>query len=272
MRSARQGTAIALVVVATLISGCGNDTTADPSDTTSSTSSTTSSTTSSSSTTSTSTTSTTTTTLDPAPTTPVPEADLPGEAFELTPPEGRVLAVVGVAFDDVLNLRRMPGTDQDIVGMLSPTLDGIVATGRARMLTQTIWWEVTDPAGIVGWVNARYTAQIGPTGDETARVVDQVGSIPSAATMEELGALVADEMRGDPEAPFTITQTTPATVGDLGEVTFDLIGLGDDSVHGLRLHVFGTPDETVGFGLKSVESTDLCDSLRGVSEGSGFCA
>jgi len=270
MKRVGRGSAIGLVAMAALFSGCGNDAATNPANTTSSTtptaisSSVTSSTKASSS--------TSTTMLDSAPMTPVIEGDLPGEAFELHPPAGRVLAVVGVAFDDGLDLRRMPGTDQDIVGVLAPTLEGIVATGRARLVASSIWWEVTDPGGVVGWVSARFTAQIGPTGDVTARVVERLGSIPTAPTMEELAALVADEMRGDPEGPTTITQTTPVSIGDLGEITFDLIGLGDDATHGLRLHVFGTPDQAVGFGLKSVESTDLCDAARGVSDGSGLCA
>ncbi len=55
------------------------------------------------------------------------------------------------------------------------------------------------------------------------------------------------------------------TVGDLGEVTYDLGGLGDDSVWGWRLHVFGAPDEDgKGFSLKSVEGTIFC--LRAVDE------
>jgi hypothetical protein len=51
------------------------------------------------------------------------------------------------------------------------------------------------------------------------------------------------------------------TVGDLGEVTYDVIGLGDDAVYGYRLHVFGEP-VTDGFSLRTVERTYLCS--RGV--------
>lgn len=60
----------------------------------------------------------------------------------------------------------------------------------------------------------------------------------------------------------------PDETGDLGEVTWEVLGLADDSVWGLRLHVFGTPVPD-GFSLKSVEQTDLC--LRGGSP-DGFCA
>jgi hypothetical protein len=61
----------------------------------------------------------------------------------------------------------------------------------------------------------------------------------------------------------------PPTVGDLGEVTFDVVGLLDDAQLGWRLHIFGQPTEGgEGFSLKSVEATALCG--RGVTE-DGLC-
>jgi hypothetical protein len=66
--------------------------------------------------------------------------------------------------------------------------------------------------------------------------------------------------------PSGITMSVAPTVGDLGEVTFDVIGIQDDAVRGFRVHVFATPDEGgEGFVLKSVEQTLLCG--RGVSGG-----
>jgi hypothetical protein len=56
------------------------------------------------------------------------------------------------------------------------------------------------------------------------------------------------------------------SVGDLGEVTYDVIGLGDDAVRGLRLHVFGQPIDE-GFSLKTVEMTALCG--RGADDDGG---
>ena len=61
----------------------------------------------------------------------------------------------------------------------------------------------------------------------------------------------------------------PPTVGDLGEVTFDVVGLLDDAQLGWRLHILATPDEGgEGFGLKSVEATAFCG--RGVTD-EGYC-
>ncbi len=56
------------------------------------------------------------------------------------------------------------------------------------------------------------------------------------------------------------------TVGDLGEITYDMIGFSDDSLAGFRFHILATPDangET--FTLKTIERTIYCS--RGVDEG-----
>jgi hypothetical protein len=58
------------------------------------------------------------------------------------------------------------------------------------------------------------------------------------------------------------------TVGDLGEVTYDVVGLGDDALGGVRIHIFGDPAEGEGFILSSVERTFICS--RGVTD-DGFC-
>ena len=124
-----------------------------------------------------------------------------------------------------------------------------------------------------GWVSSRFTAQIGPTGDLTSQAVAAHGSIPVAETMADLGVLTAEALRTDPDIPSSIVMTVPPTVGDLGEVTYDLVGLGDDAVAGLRLHVFGQPSESgEGFSLKSVEDTDLCQANRSPSTPGGVCA
>jgi hypothetical protein len=69
------------------------------------------------------------------------------------------------------------------------------------------------------------------------------------------------------DPPSEIVLVVAPTVGDLGEVTYDVIGLGDDAVRGLRVHVFGTPI-TEAFTLRTVEETTLCG--RGV-DAEGRC-
>jgi hypothetical protein len=84
--------------------------------------------------------------------------------------------------------------------------------------------------------------------------------------MLDLGFLVADFLASE-EPPSDIVLVEAPTVGDLGEVTYDVIGLGDDAVRGLRVHVFGTPI-TEAFTLRTVEVTVICG--RGV-DADGLC-
>jgi hypothetical protein len=71
------------------------------------------------------------------------------------------------------------------------------------------------------------------------------------------------------DPPSRIVMSVAPTVGDLGEVTYDVVGLGDDALGGVRLHVFGDPAEGgEGFVLSNVERTFICS--RGVTD-DGFC-
>ena len=177
-------------------------------------------------------------------------------------------------FDDLLNVRRVPGTAGEVTAALTPTSADTVATGRARLLDRSIWWEVVTADGVLGWVNARYTAQEGPTFDTTSAVIDRFGARPEAATIEELGILVAEAVPRDPDVPSAIVVTAaPDESGDVWEVTIDVVGLGDDAVRAVRVHVLGDPaDTTAGVALRAVEQTDMCDSVRGPSEPDGLCA
>lgn len=186
---------------------------------------------------------------------------LPGGVINIGPAAGQVLGVVGVPFDDVLNIRAAPGADQRIVARLDPLADDVVATGAARQLADTIWYEVRV-VGVAGWANARFVAWLAGTDDVTAQIVESLGQRPSAATMQDLGRIVAEATASD-EPPSRITVTVAATTGDLGEVTYDVVGLPDDAIYGARLHVFGRPlDQGQGFSLASVERTYLCSRGR----------
>lgn len=208
---------------------------------------------------------TTTTEAETTTTTAPPSTTLPGEEIEFGPAEGDVIAVIGVAHDDVLNLRAAPGPSFEIVGEIPPLEDGLVALGQTRDIGQAFWIAV-DHDGTEGWVNFRYTAHLGVTDDETSAVVDQLGERPVAETMEDLGTTVAESLASEEPASDIVLVAAP-TVGDLGEVTHDVIGLGDDAVVGLRVHVFGDPIDE-GFSLRSVEVTSLCG--RGVTD-DGLC-
>ncbi len=182
---------------------------------------------------------------------------LPGDPIDIGPKAGDVLAVVGVAHDDVLNVRVAPGTDQTVIQELDPLTNDVVALGNARALPASIWFEV-EAHGASGWASSSFLAYLGGTTDETSSVVELLGEVPVTETMLDLGMVVAEVLASD-EPPSRIVMSVSPTVGDLGEVTYDVVGIGDDAVRGFRLHVFGVPDESgEGFVLKSVEQTVLC--------------
>ncbi len=190
--------------------------------------------------------------------------DLPGEPFDIVPSTGSEVAAVGVAHDDLLNVRAGPGVDFDVVATIAAT--GLaVSLGDGRLLDSSIWLLV-DVDGTPGWVNSSFIGQLGATDDLTARVVQQLGERPAAADVQALGLVVAQALASR-EPPSRITMTIGPSTGDLDEVTYDVVGLADDSVLGLRVHVFGR-NENGEVGLGSVEATILCG--RGVTD-DGLC-
>lgn len=189
------------------------------------------------------------------------ESSMLGEPFDGFTENGDVLAVVGVAFDDELNVRAGPGTSESIVATAGPTDDDLVATGEARLLESSIWYEVVVD-GETGWANIAFLAFVGGTDDATAEFLDG-GELPEVETMEELGELVIAAFASQ-DPPSSSVQVIAPSVGDLGEVTYDVVGIGDDAVLGYRLHLFAAPSEGgEGFVLKSIERTTLCG--RGLS-------
>lgn len=197
---------------------------------------------------------------------PIPDDELPGDVWTDFVIPDIPKAVVGVEHDDVLNVRAGPGVSYDVVGTYSPTEETVIQTGRARIFPGSLWVEVSLPDG-PGWVNNFYLGYKGPTDDLTSLVVTRLGKIPTAASMDELGSIVAQELASD-DPPSTVTLTVPATVGDVGEVTYDVVGLGDDAAWAWRLLVFGQKDNGSGFSLMSIEATEYC--LRGLSP-DGLC-
>lgn len=206
-------------------------------------------------------------TESPAPTPTPSPTELAGEPFDGPPLSGApgALDVIGVEADDVLNVRAGPGVDADVVATLAPLATDVAATGAARLIPGSIWLEV-EVDGTTGWANSSFFAFLGATDDITSRLLEQAGDRPSAPTLEglarEVAALVASE---DP--PSRVVISDGPTVGDLGEVTVDVVGLGDDAQRGLRLVVFATEDDGQ-FTLRTVESTSLCG--RGTTD-DGAC-
>lgn len=201
----------------------------------------------------------------PSGTTPtaVPDDELPGDAWESGPASGDGLSVVGVAADDVLNLRSGPGVDFPVVEELAP-LGSAEATGRGRTVDGVVWAEV-DGAEATGWAVMRHLAYRGDVTDVTSEL-RALGALPSGTDLADLARAVADLRLGGTPAeggPQVVVVDGPH-VGDLGEVTVDVTGVADDSVLGSRLHVFAQP-EGATFHVRTVEQTVLC--ARGVEAG-----
>ena len=222
---------------------------------------------------------------------------LPGEPSDFGPAEGAALVVVGVDHDDVLNVRDVPaGEIIATLGLLNPYVGlleiraapsgeilaspdswegAIVATGRTRALPTTTWHELRA-AGVTGWSSAAYLAQLGTTDDVTARIIEILGEGLKADTMLDLGLIVAEAVASEEPPSRVVVSVEPFVFEAIGEITIDVLNIGDDSVFGFRLNIFADAgkdwmSENPGpFTLRSVESTVLCYSSRGVTE-DGLC-
>jgi len=248
---------LALAIVVLLAAGCGDDDETTATGTTTSAPAETSTTAPSP--------------TDPeSPTTTGAEGELPGERVEIFPYEDAALAVVGVAADDVLHVRSAPGASADSVAELAPLADGITATGHNRQLDDGAIWAEVDTGEDRGWVNTAYVAQPGATDDATARFYPETADRPVAETLVLLAEQVAADAAGGGEgepAPRVVVVDGPS-VGDLGEVTVDVLGYPDDSVYGERLHLFAEAEGSDSFRLRTIEATTLC--RRGV-DAEGRC-
>lgn len=216
----------------------------------------------------------TTTTSEP-PTTavandPVPDDELPGEPFDFAPAGGSELAVVGVAADDVLNLRALPDPSAEILGTLDPL--GIAEiTDRKRIIGDAIWVEVVLDDGGAAWANLNFLKPLAGVRDVTGDITDLLGgSLPTAASADELveafeAQILAASTEDGGEGPGP-TATVVAANDDGSTATIDVTGYLDDSVLGDRLTIAIT-DDGGSFSITAIESAPICQ--RGVD--GGFC-
>ncbi len=201
--------------------------------------------------------------------TPILAGNLPGEGFDIGPPEGAEVGVRSVRFDDTLNVRLMPGTDQPVIVELDPTDSGLLMTGRKRLLPGSSWWELDLGANGFVWASSAFLAPLAASRDDTAWVIERLdGEVPFATELDDLGQAVA-AVYADFDGPEpSIVVVVEGSVGDLGEITIDVTNYPDDALAGDRLVIFATPDEG-GFVLKSVEATALC--RRGLTDERELC-
>jgi len=196
--------------------------------------------------------------------------ELPGERIEIFPYEDARLGVVGVEAGDVLNVREAPDASADVVAELDPLADGLTATGHNRQVGEGAIWAEVDTGDERGWVNTAFVAQLGATDDATARLYPQVADRPVAETLVQLAEAVAADAAGEggEETDPRVVIVDGPSVGDLGEVTVDVLGYPDDAIYGERFHLFAEEEGSESFRLRTVEATTLC--RRGVTP-EGVC-
>lgn len=192
----------------------------------------------------------------------VAAAELPGEVVDV-PPLNEVVAVIAVEAGSGLHYRTGPGTEFESVGTLEP-LGVSPAYGEIRRREDgSHWAQVMKTDGWFFWMNMKHLAFPGETTDITADLAE----LPSAATVEEVGLLVAGQRTADqPPSVETVVVDGPVE-GDAGEVVIDVVGIGDDALAGERLRVV-TERTGQGHTVRSVELTPLC--ARGVTD-DGVC-
>lgn len=159
------------------------------------------------------------------------------------PHEGDVVGVVGVGINDMLNVRMGPGVENDVVARLPPDAVDVVTTGTTAQSGRTTWWEVTY-GGVTGWSASPFLGYLGESSDGTEEVLAALSGVPSEETLVDLGWSVAmSRAVTDGDGVVSRVRHTAGNGSVDGQglfgVTFDVIGLADDSVGGLRLRIVG---------------------------------
>jgi hypothetical protein len=176
------------------------------------------------------------------------------------PQAGDLVAVVGVEYDDVLNLREGPGIRYNIIGSAEPTAADIPVTGQARLLPASIWYEITI-AGESGWVSGAFIGLLGATDDATLEVYSMLGEPLGDDDLAALGATIANAFLSD-EGGGWIALVETSEGGSptaVSSITYDVVGLADDAIKGYRLVIHATQDIDEGpYTLHSVERTSVC--------------
>jgi hypothetical protein len=186
------------------------------------------------------------------------------------PRAGDLVAVVGVAFDDVLNVREGPGLRYKTTRTLEPTAADIPVNGQARLLPTSIWYEITT-GGHTGWVSGAFIGLFGATDDATLEVYAMLGSPIGDDDLAALGATIANAFLSD-EGGGWIALVEPSEGGSptaVSSIAYDVVGLSDDAIKGYRLVIHASQDVDDGpYTLHSVERTHIC--WRGV-DADGLC-
>jgi hypothetical protein len=198
---------------------------------------------------------------DLAPADTPPPLDLPGTRFVIGPARGQPMVVVGVRYDDELNLRTLPDPAAPVVATAAPlaTTPLIRSAGEGRLLDRSAWWYVSvDDRS--AWANMSFLGSVASPSDAFADLRDQLPAV-EADDLDALVTAIAELEGGEEPRPVVTLASRPTATG----VTFDLIGLGDDAVKGLRFAITVEPTALGSVRLTAALRTPICS--RGVSGG-----
>ena len=228
-----------------------------------------------SSTTTSSTSTTTTSTTTTSTTMPAVSTTLPGTPIDWLI-AGTAAQVAGVAWNETISIRAVPGDDRPAVAELAP-LTELVLTGAGREIaterSARVWAEVEADGGR-GWISMWSLVYLGAPRDLTVAAIDLLGGRPTAPTMLELAELVIAAVAPiDPDSNGArAVRATEPSAGPAPEIVYDVFpgeDFGDDAAAGARYRIVGKRLSSGAVELVHVEARSLC--TRGVDRASGVC-
>jgi hypothetical protein len=135
---------------------------------------------------------------------------------EDVPPVGPTLgkfAVVGVASNDILNVRAGPGVDRPIVGTI-PYYGRDVEVHAGGQEADGSWWVPVQHGDVSGWANSKYLArQVGNLDDPVAARAAEIIMTLLERDMDDLAGLV-HPVKGVTFSPYTYVRPLQGAPGE----------------------------------------------------------
>lgn len=204
-----------------------------------------------------------------------------GVFYDIGPVAGETLDVVGVRYDDVLNIRDQADASSAIVATAAPFAANpqLISGGEGLLFNPNggAWWKVTVN-GNAAWASASFLGQVSPNNEDLLPVL--TANMPST-TSPNLNTLIIDiatALAAGP-TPSVVLSTEPVGIDAIGsEATIDVLGIGDDSVKGWRIRILfnnvfddinASNPQLVGVELVVADAFPICH--RGLEASSGLC-
>jgi uncharacterized membrane protein len=107
------------------------------------------------------------------------------QAADPPAPGSNSFSVVGVAADDVLNVRSAPDASSSIMGSIPPGTDHVIGVGTPTQVGQTVWQRVSY-GGMMGWVNARFLTSAAGVPAAGTSAASAPGALANLSALEPL--------------------------------------------------------------------------------------